>query len=301
VNTPPVLTSIPIKVIPEGEQYFYPLLVHDENAISPFDSLAGNEIIFSLAQGPEGMKIDENNTLVWETENNPPGEYMVAITASDGADDAIQVFSVFINSLPVITSPDSVTILVGDTLKFQIEAHDLNPMDTLTFHLDTLYKDLVLGINSGLLTWMPKKSNIGLHSFNLQVKDGHNDTGTKMQLHIYIFSQPYLTSKLSSEAFSDIEYTAFFTAKDMFGNKLSGPKSIIIDTATFNYYDFSEYTHLFKWTPREEDKGDHEIIIKLSDDSGFITYHTHKLSVFSNPCVHCDKEHKFSPADTTRN
>ena len=90
------------------------------------------------------MKIDENNTLIWETRDNSPGEYMVAITASDGADDAIQVFPVFINSFPVITSPDSLTVSVGDTLKFQIKAHDPNPMDTLTFHLDTIYKDLVI-------------------------------------------------------------------------------------------------------------------------------------------------------------
>ena len=87
------------------------------------------------------MNIDENNTLVWETGDNPPGEYMVVITASDGANDAIQVFSVFINSFPVITSPDSVTVSVKDTLKFQIKAHDPNPKDTLTFHLDTLYQN----------------------------------------------------------------------------------------------------------------------------------------------------------------
>jgi len=83
--------------------------------------------------------------------------------------------------------------------------------------------------------------------------------------------------------------------------RLSGTESIIIDTTTFNDYNFSEYTHLFKWTPGEKDKGDHEIVIKLTDDFGFTTYHTHKLSVFSNPCVHCDKEDKSTPADTTGN
>ena len=110
-----------------------------------------------------------------------------------------------------------------------------------------------------------------------------------------------MTSELSPEAFSDIEYSAFLTAIDMYGNKLSGPKSIIIDTATLNNYNFSEHTHLFKWTPSEEDKGNHEIIIKLTDDSGFTTYHTQKLSVFANPCSHCDKEHEFAPVDTTGN
>ena len=87
----------------------------------------------------------------------------------------------------------------------------------------------------------------------------------------------------------------------MYGNKLNGTESITIDSSTFNYYNFSKNTHLFKWTPREEDKGDHKITIKLTDNSGFTAYHTHKLSVFSNPCVHCDKKHEFVPADTTGN
>ena len=147
----------------------------------------------------------------------------------------------------------------------------------------------------------PKKSNIGLHKLNLQVKDGHDETGTKIQLQIYVFSQPQLTSVLPIEAFSGIEYTIFLVAEDMYGNKLNGTESITIDSATFNYYNFSKNTHLFKWTPREEDKGDHEITIKLTDNSGFTAYHTHKLSVFANPCVHCDKKHEFVPADTTGN
>jgi hypothetical protein len=87
----------------------------------------------------------------------------------------------------------------------------------------------------------------------------------------------------------------------MYGNKLRGPKSIIIETATFNDFSFSEHTHLFKWTPGEKDKGDHEIVIKLTDNFGFTTYHTHKLSVFANPCVHCDNEDQSTPADTTGN
>ena len=175
VNAPPVITSKPVVAVPEGERYEYPLFAIDENTISPKDSLAENIITFSLAQGPEGMKI-ENNILVWETNDNHLGEYMVAITANDGVQDAIQVFPVFINSFPVITSPDSVTVQLGDTLRMQIEAYDPNPGDSLTFHLDSLRNGLVLELHNGLLTWSPKNSDIGLHKFTLQVKDGHDNT-----------------------------------------------------------------------------------------------------------------------------
>ena len=123
------------------------------------------------------MKIYENNILVWETEDNPPGEYMAAVSVSDGVDDAIQVFPVFINSLPVITSLDSITIQIGDTLNFQFEADDSNLSDTLSFHLDSLKSGMKLNTFSGVLNWIPSKDDLGLHSFILEVKDGHGIKG----------------------------------------------------------------------------------------------------------------------------
>jgi len=298
MNAPPVITSKPVVAVPEGERYEYPLFATDKNTISPKDSLAENSITFSLAQGPEGMQI-EDNILVWETNNNHPGEYMVAITANDGVQDAIQVFPVFINSFPVITSPDSVTVQLGDTLRIQIEAHDPNPEDSLTFHLDSLRNGLVLELHNGLLTWSPENSDLGLHKFTLQVKDGHDNTGIAVPFQIYVYRPPLLTSELSTEAFVGLEYAAFITAEDLYGKKLSSPESIQIDSASFNYYNLSEYAHLFKWTPRDIDKGDHEFIIRITDEHGFITRHRHRLSVFENPCVQCNNDE--IPADSTGN
>ncbi|MBC8256032.1 MAG: VCBS repeat-containing protein [Candidatus Marinimicrobia bacterium] len=300
VNSPPVFTSEPVVTVAKGERYEYPLFARDENTFSPNDSLSKNSIIFSLAQGPDGMKID-NNVLVWETGDNYLGEYIAAVTANDGAQDAIQVFPVFINSFPEITSLDSITIQAGDTLQFQIKAYDPNPEDTLTFHLDSLHHGMLLELHSGILTWSPEESDIGLHNFILQVKDGHDDTGTAIPFQIFVYTPPQLTSELSTEAFSGLEYTAFLTAEDLYGKKLSSPESIKIDSASFKYYNLSEYAHLFKWTPREVDKGSHELIIKLTDEFGFTTYHTHSLSVFTNPCVHCNNEDEEAPADSTGN
>ena len=301
VNTPPVFTSTPIMVVPKGERYEYQLSAQDENIINPFDSLGGNEIIFSLAQGPDSMIIDENNILVWETEDNPPGEYMTAVTASDGVDDAIQVFPVFINSFPVITSLDSITVKIGDTLNFQFEADDPNLSDTLSFHLDPLNPGMKLNTFSGVLNWIPAEEDLGLHSFSLEVKDGHGIKGISIPFQVYAYRPPRLTSELLSEAFSGLEYAVFLTAENMYGQKLSRPDAIKIDSATFSYYHLSEYAHQFKWTPREIDKGDHELVILITDDYGFTTYHAHKLSVFTNPCVHCNNEDEEVPADSTGN
>jgi len=301
VNAPPEITSKPVTTVTEGQLYEYALTAWDANKMSPYDSIAHNKVTFSLAQGPEDMNIDENNILNWETREAPLGEYMVIIAVSDGIDDDIQVFPLFVNSFPVITSSDSIIVQVGDNLNFKMVANDNNLTDTLTFHLEPLQDNMVMELHSGLLTWTPKQKDLGVNIFRLQVKDGHNLNGTVIPFKIFVYNLPVLTSDLSTEVFTDMEYTIFITAEDMNGKKLDTPESIIIDTASFNYYNLSQYAHLFKWTPREVDKGNHELVIKLTDEFGFTTYHHHNFTVFSNPCVHCDKKYETVPADSTGN
>ena len=135
----------------------------------------------------------------------------------------------------------------------------------------------------------------------MEVKDGHGIKGISIPFQVYAYRPPRLTSELLSEAFSGLEYAVFLTAENMYGQKLSRPDAIKIDSATFSYYHLSEYANQFKWTPREIDKGDHELVILITDDYGFTTYHAHKLSVFTNPCVHCNNEDEEVPADSTGN
>ncbi len=290
VNSKPIITSKPQGVINLGEKYTYPLIAIDKNKLSPYDSLLMNDLKFSILKSPNGMIINNDNLLEWETNNIQLGEYMVSVLVSDGIDEDIQKFSIFINSLPQIISSDSIAIQINNKLSFQTLAGDDNILDTLTYHINPILGNMVMELHNGLLTWMPTKEDLGVNIFKLQVKDGHDYNGSTIPFKIFVYDYPYLTSNLPTEAFSNIEYNVFITAKDMYGKKLDKPESIIIDSASFNYYNLSEYAHLFKWKPREIDKGDHEIIIKLTDDFGFVTYHKHTLTVFSNPCIQCEKE-----------
>ena len=198
----------------------------------------------------------------------------------------------------LLVSEDSTTVEEPKIENPEVsEVATIQVLDSLSFSDKT--GDLVLELHKGLLTWLPKNSDIGLHKFTLQVKDGHDNTGTAIPFQIYVYRPPLLTSELSTEAFVGLEYTAFITAEDLYGKKLSSPESIQIDSASFNYYNLSEYAHLFKWTPRDVDKGDHEFIIRITDEHGFITLHHHKLSVFTNPCVQCNNDEM--PADSTGN
>ena len=134
------------------------------------------------------------------------------------------------------------------------------------------------------------------------MKDGHGKSGTNQVLQIFVYEPPLFTGDLLTEAFVGLEYTAFLTAEDMFGNKLKEPETILIENTTIKDYILSEpYGRYFRWTPQKSDIGNHEINIRINDEYGFTKLHKHRLSVFNNPCFQCDSEPDGSPADTTRN
>ncbi len=300
VNAPPVFTSEPETVIARGDTFFYHISAVDENKMHTSNPEKDNTLEFYLIQGPEDMKIDSNHSIQWATDDSTATEHIIGIAASDGAEETLQQFPLFVNTFPIITSPDSLNIEIGDTLDFVLTAEDPNLGDTLSFHLDSLISDMKLNPFSGRLYWIPKEEDLGLNNFLLEVKDGHGEQGTIIPFKLYAYHAPMLMSNLPTEAFSGLEYSVFLTAKDMYGRKLSRPDAIQIESATFSYYHLSEYAHQFKWTPRDIDKGEHELVILITDDVGFITRHIHKLAVFANPCIQCDTDN-FAPTDTTGN
>ena len=166
--------------------------------------------------------------------------------------------------------------------------------------MDSMRPGMELDNTNGNLSWIPLETDLGNHVFNLQVRDGHGATGTNKELEIFVYKSPQFIGHLSTEAFTGLEYSAFMTAVDMYGDKLKTSESVIIDSSTFQYYNLSDYAHHFRWTPREVDIGSHEIIIKLTDKYGFFTLHKHQINVFMNPCVQCDNNLDINPYDSPK-
>ena len=301
VNVPPKFHSDPITYISENELYEYQLDAIDNNMINPMDPYTNNNVIYKLEVGPMGMEIVYQNVLRWEPDENTSGEFPVSIIATDGIEDTPQNFQLLINSSPTITSMDNFSVEIGDTLSVYVQANDSNLGDSLSYFIDVLLPGMTLDINSGLLTWIPTISDIGKHSFNLQVKDGHNASGTNHKLQIFSYLPPIFTGDLLTEAFVGLEYAAFLTGEDMFGSKLRDEETIFIEMTTINNYTLSEYGRHFLWTPNEMDLGEHEIHVRIIDENGFDKLHTHSISVFKNPCFQCDGAPESSPIDTTAN
>ncbi len=301
VNVPPTINSRPLTFISENQIYEYQLDARDDNNINPFDPYVDNKIEYQLLQGPADMKIDYQNILRWEPAENISGEYFISIIATDGIDNTLQNFQLLVNSVSSIVSTDSFSVKIGDTLSVHVTADALNLNDSLFYFIDDMRQGMNLDNNSGLITWIPSISDIGQHNFKLLVKDGILTSDTNHELQIFVYMPPIFTGDLSIEAFVDLEYVAFLTGEDMFGNKLRDEKTIFIEQTSIKEYVLSEYGRYLQWIPGKMDIGNHEIHIRIIDDYGFTKLHTHKISVFKNPCFQCNGHPGNSPPDTTAN
>jgi len=132
LNSAPVMISEPIIAATEDQLYLYQVEASDPN---------GDTLIYSFIIKPEGMSINNESGLIsWTPANNQVGIHQVIVEISDGKHSVTQSFEIEVsnvNNPPQIFSyfPDSLNVGVneGDSIKFEVQAHDINLNATLSF------------------------------------------------------------------------------------------------------------------------------------------------------------------------
>ena len=132
LNSAPVMISEPIITATEDQLYLYQVEASDPN---------GDTLIYSFIIKPEGMSIDNESGLIsWTPANNQVGIHQVVVEISDGKHSVSQRFKIEVfnvNNPPQIFSyfPDSLNVGVneGDSIKFEVQAHDIDLNTTLSF------------------------------------------------------------------------------------------------------------------------------------------------------------------------
>ncbi|MEA2087807.1 MAG: putative Ig domain-containing protein, partial [Candidatus Caldatribacteriota bacterium] len=132
LNQAPVITSEPIITATEDQLYSYQVEASDPN---------GDILTYSFSTKPEGMSIDSESGLIsWIPANNQVGIHQVVVEISDGKHSITQSFKIEVfnvNNSPQIFSyfPDSLNVGVneGDSIKFEVQAHDIDLNTTLSF------------------------------------------------------------------------------------------------------------------------------------------------------------------------
>jgi len=162
-NTPPIISRASIiPAIPKTTN----ILSVD---ISTRDS-DGDTVHYSYKWSMNGEHISNEETLV--TELTRGDSIKVEVTPNDGDDTGIIIVleSKIYNSLPTLTGTDPT--FDGKVYKYTVSATDPDG-DTLTYALRNAPESMSIDSKSGAITWEVKPEELGLHDFEVSVKDDH--------------------------------------------------------------------------------------------------------------------------------
>jgi len=131
-NVTPVIISEPIITATEDQLYSYQVEASDPN---------GDTLTYSFIIKPGGMNIDsENGLITWIPTNDQVGINQVEVEISDGKKSITQSFEIEVinvnNPLQIFSYfPGSLNVVVneGDSIKFEIQARDIDLNTTFNF------------------------------------------------------------------------------------------------------------------------------------------------------------------------
>lgn len=181
VNSPPYIVSTPQKIIHYGEIWEYSVIIEDLND--------EQQKVLCVISAPEGVSLKlTTKTLVWTPDSLQSGFNTFEIEVSDGYDTMQQVFQVFVNMPPKITSKPSPVALVGKEYTAHIQAEDVNG-DNVRLKALQLPLGATFDKKTGKITWKPKNSNLGKNTFRIACTDSHNKT-IYYEFDVHVFKNP---------------------------------------------------------------------------------------------------------------
>ena len=208
------------------------------------------------------------------------------IIVTDSIDFITQDFSVFVNDKPSIVSPDSLKIMLGDTLFHYFDAQDLNQDSELLYTIKTTIDEILFSGKTGKLVWVPKEEDLGFHTLEISVSDGFH-TGTDMQkVNIFVYKNPSLLNVPNSKAFVNIDYNFTPQGKDMFLDSLFNEDLFLTAKSSDSAFtgEQDSLTHSLKWKPIIQEVGEHILTINLSDKYKNQQSYTFPIKVELSPC-----------------
>ncbi|MCX4026081.1 tandem-95 repeat protein [Endozoicomonas sp. SM1973] len=240
--------------------YIYPVIAKDPD----------NDVLkYELINAPEGMSIDSTSgQLIWQVTEDKVGTYPVTIKVTDtqGASDQ-QAFNLTIaDSRPVITTLELSDGFVGNSYKADINAFDKNPESYLVFDLLEAPFGMSIEPMTGQINWIPTIGDLGKHIVVVQVTNEQGlSSQRKYSLNIKKASlnkPPYFTSAANTEAIVGQLYQYVPEAVD--------PEGEVIDFGMAHIpYGMTMFDgNTIEWVPTADQKGTHEIILEVRDESG---------------------------------
>ena len=296
VNYPPKIISEAPEYIDVDQTFEYNIVVEDKNQYSPHNKTQKNKLEYNILTGPETMMFS-GNTLIWHPKQQDAGTHHIEINVSDGADEATQTFSLYVNDIPQIISTDSLRIMVGDTLLHFIAAQDQNPTKNLTYSISTEINNMYLNAKTGELSWIPTFEDLGQHTIQVAVTDGF-DSGNSMQtIQVYVHGYPKFLTQPNTEAFVNLEYVFIPQAQNAKGGTTPQEDYIVkLTEHTFSNMVLDSNTYVVSAVPQLKELGEQTFTLTLEDLHNNKIRKTYNVLVINSPCE-TDDSLKVKPRD----
>ena len=285
-NYIPQITSSPITSIIWVNEYNYQLIIRDDNKFSAFEKDIPNELKYSFTQSPSNMSVSDSGLVLWQPTINDEGIHEIILNVSDGLSTTKQKYNLLVEGPPTITTLDSLSIPIGDSLNFVITHKNFKDSTSLSFNIEGLPKSITIDSTTGKGFWKPDLKDVGLFELNISIQNNLESANKISKLFIYQY--PEVNLEAPTEAYVGLTYTYELEGVDMFGKYVDeNGGEVVISSDTISNILFDNETHTIQWAPSEDDLGDHEFTVEVRDQFGLTVTITHYVSVFMSPCELC--------------
>jgi len=265
-NHPPVISSQPSQIAVVGREYSYQVVASDAD---------GDNLVYTLAQGPAGIFIDPATGLLRYTPSQT-GNHTVEIRVTDGNHILTQTFTLVVipNVRPQIISSPTRDAYVGRQYVYQAEAVDPNG-DTVTWRLESGAPGMSIDPSTGRFTFDP--TEIGLFTVTLVAGDGHGQEDRQtFEIRVRELlsnTPPKIVSGMRSTIPVGHNFNHQFLAVDADGDAVSfglvsGPAGMQISASG-----------ALNWTPTGDQAGLHKFTVRVTDERGEFSEVEYRIDV----------------------
>ena len=258
LNRAPIITSEPVTTALEGNLYLYQVEVSDPD---------GDTLVYFFTLKPEGMNInDENGLITWTPTNDQVGMHQVIIEISDGKYSVQQNFEievVNVNNPPQILSyfPANLSFEIneGDSVKFEVQAHDIDLNTTLNYQWFLNGNEVLKSTGSGndsKSSWIYSfgYGDYGLKTVKVLISDGEFTDSVQWKINVKDITPP------NKPILSDIISPTNISPQILSGTKeantsiwINGVEAVLMnsDTTWSCIFDLSEGNNNISITSRD--------------------------------------------------
>ena len=165
VNDPPQIISSPGETeFVAGSPFRYQVESVDKNK----DSF----LRYTVEKGPEGMTVNKDGFLTWQTNDFHINIYGVRIVVSDGFDRDVQTFKLYSRGQVVITSQTDIEATVDEKYEYQLEVRiPEDKQKELKYTLINPPYGMMVD-NIGKITWTPQSTQVDTQKYSIAVNHG---------------------------------------------------------------------------------------------------------------------------------